>query len=666
MFLAPAFLFGLLAIGVPLWLHRFARETQDRQPFASLMLLEPSKTHRSRRHTLRYLLLLALRIGLLVALALAFAEPILRSAAAQLVGRASTLHVIVLDTSLSMQHGGRWERAIARARELMDDIGSADRAMLVAADHRVRIVHDPAGAGALEPLRAALASIKPGLARLDYGMLMTSSEAWIEANRQPVQLHLITDLQQSASPLRFADLGPPAGAQLRLVDVGADDATNLFVESARISDQDANAIEVRVNGTHAPGVKREVVVAIDGQERARKALDASVTGRQALTFTGLELGTGHHRVVASLEPRDGLPQDDQLYSTVDRVEPRVLLLAASTSSDDSAYLSAAISSLTSPRLVVDRNTPEGLDRRALADYAAVIVSDVGILSEESAQAVQRYIESGGAVLMTLGPRSASFRTLPLSGHELSTRAQAAASQTGRVSVVEESHPALREAQGWRSIRFFRHVAIEPRPEDTVLIRFEQGPPLLVEQRTGSGRLLVFASPLDREWNDLAIHPLFVRFIGEAARYLTGIGAGTTSATVGSILTAGLNGRTGAQIFDPSGRRVLNLGDTAAAPRLVPDQLGFYEVRGDGRAEWIAVNVDPRESDLARMSGASIDRWRNLPAPAVTAADASNASENEATRVTPVWLWFLMAAAALAIVEALVANYHLTVRREVTA
>ena len=75
MLLAPLFLIGLLGIGVPLWLHRFARDTRTKQPFASLMLLEPSQIQQSREHTLKYLLLLALRIALLALLVFAFVQP---------------------------------------------------------------------------------------------------------------------------------------------------------------------------------------------------------------------------------------------------------------------------------------------------------------------------------------------------------------------------------------------------------------------------------------------------------------------------------------------------------------------------------------------------------------------------------------------------------------
>ena len=43
--------------------------------------------------------------------------------------------------------------------------------------------------------------------------------------------------------------------------------------------------------------------------------------------------------------------------------------------------------------------------------------------------------------------------------------------------------------------------------------------MLIERTVGAGHILVLTTPIEREWNDLAIHPLFVHFIAEDARYL---------------------------------------------------------------------------------------------------------------------------------------------------
>jgi Aerotolerance regulator N-terminal/von Willebrand factor type A domain len=760
MLLAPLFLIGLLGIGLPLWLHRFARDTRTKEPFASLMLLEPSQIHRSREHQLKYLLLLALRIALLALLVFAFTQPMWPWRTPPLQAGDRVLHVIVLDTSLSMREGERWTRAVEKARSLIGAMRSADQGMLVTADSRVRVVRGPVNQSAAEELRSALASLQPGPARLDYGMLMTNATSWMGTERPPTQLHFITDLQQTATPLQFADLEPPEGVKLLLEDVGDVKAANRAVRSVGVAEHDSNSLEVRVIGA---GTARTVVLAVDGKEKERKtvaAVSAGATGaalprsaegallgapagappgtagappgtdasrdaasgalgatrpgappesdaaargddpqgrnletpvagagtngrssavlqpaENRLLFNDINLGPGTHRITVALEPADTLPQDDQFYAVLERREPRALVIGAASAGDDVSYFSAAVGALTSPRLAVERTGSDAISQRALADYSALIVSDVGVLSGPSIGALQRYLEGGGSVLVTLGPRAAQQDRIPLSGHTRDTRSLKSQNSTataggngdiaGRVAAVEESHPALRNAQGWRSVRFFRYVPVESQQGDHVLIRFEDGHPLLIERQIGAGRLLVLTSPLNRDWNDLAIHPLFVRFIGEAARYMTAAAAAPNT-LVGSVLPLGINGRIGAQVFDPGGQRVLALSDTAGQTRLIAAQPGFYEVRGGGRSDWIAVNADPRESDLARMPDNSIAQWNRLQTPERATAAVQQANADPGPQLKAIWPWLLLLAVTLAFVEPLVANSHLHVRRGVAS
>ena len=74
-FLAPGFLLGALAVGLPLYLHLLRRSTSTALPFSSLMLFELRPPSATRRRRLRYWWLLALRLALLLLLATAFAEP---------------------------------------------------------------------------------------------------------------------------------------------------------------------------------------------------------------------------------------------------------------------------------------------------------------------------------------------------------------------------------------------------------------------------------------------------------------------------------------------------------------------------------------------------------------------------------------------------------------
>ncbi|MBL8264825.1 vWA domain-containing protein, partial [Steroidobacter sp.] len=235
MFLAPAFLLGLLAIGIPLWLHRVARANPTQHQFASLMLLEASETQRTAKRTLRYWLLLATRILLLLALVLAFAGPLLTARMVPQPDANAQLHAILLDSSLSMQQGARWQRAIEAAEQVLSEASSSDRVMLLAgAGRRIAVVNESMPVGNAGALRASLRTLKPGIDRLDYGYAMSTADSWLGSPRPKVVLHLISDLQRSAAPLRFADLQLPAQTQLVMHDVSESGAGNTYIADASV------------------------------------------------------------------------------------------------------------------------------------------------------------------------------------------------------------------------------------------------------------------------------------------------------------------------------------------------------------------------------------------------------------------------------------------------
>ncbi len=659
--LAPWFLAGLAGLALPIWLHRFAKKTDQKHVFASSMFLEPSVVRRNRRREIRYWLLLAARVLLVLLLGLAFAGPQLKSRI--LTGpQGSTLHAIVVDTSMSMRQNGSWDRAREAAGDLIASLQGADRAMLVAADYRMRVVQEAVFSSDAGRLRAALQSLEPGYARLDYGALVAGTAGWGTAPGEHLVVHFVTDLQESASPLRFSDLAPQPGQRFELVDVAPKSAANLRVASAAEDPRDPGAVRVSFEGDAAAIDKRQMVVEVNGKQVERRALKAGSLVSGERVELG-KLGPGEHRLTVQLEPADDLAADDTYFTLLRHVEPRVLVIASADDGDDAQYLRAALGALPQPRFDVETAAPGDLVKRQLGDFAAIVVSDAGLLNSAAADALDKYVQAGGAALLTLGSRAAQLDTIPVSGAKRARGdARRQADEAGRVGEMEQSHPVLREAGGWRQVRFLRHVATIPPEKSSVLMRFTNDTALMWEQLLGQGRLLVFASPLDREWNDLAIHPLFVRFIAEATAWLAGARFDAASATVGLALDATSLRRGGAQVFDPRGERAAMLGGAAEELRWVPDLPGFYELRGGGRSDYVAVNPDPRESRLAPLDKQAQDRWLALQ-PAADAAAPVVAGSSASERLVPVWFWLLLGAAILAFLEPLVANYHLNIRRE---
>ena len=691
MVLAPLFLLGLIAIGAPLWLHRVARANPVQHAFPSLMLLEASETQRTAKRTLRYWLLLLARIGLLIALVLAFAAPVWRKQAALPAAVATELHAILVDASLSMQRGEQWERALIEAQDVIDSVRSPDQVMIVrAAGRRMDVIQEPISVRNAGAARAALRALQPSVERVDFGYAMSTAEQWLRKPRPPVVLHVISDFQQSGAPLRFADLAPPGGTRLVMHDIAVPASANVWIESATLSATDARRVNVKLSSTAGAAPRRTVILSIDGKEHARKVatlpqfgatpLEQIVAGEGGITqrtfldelqdseghehpqvevlFDDVEFTPGAHRIDVRLEPTDALDQDDRFFAVIEHANPKALLLARSEDADDAAYFSAAVSALSTPAIEVTRRPAASFALDELNDAALLVVPDAFALSSHAAERIHDYLESGGSVLTTLGASDADGAVPLLQDWQV----RAPRARLVPIGEIDTSHPILRDAQQWRAVRFFRQREVRIAETDRVLISHADGAPLLVEREVGAGRMLVLTAPIDRAWNDLAIHPTFVQFISQSARYLLGDDSEIASVTVGTAVPTGLTATAGGQIFDPTGARVLELGATRNAERLLPTQTGFYEVRQSTGARWIAVNTDRRESVLTALAADYRARWQALRArESATQANATTPSTPAATQsLGPMLIWI---AALLAIAELLFANRYLMVRRE---
>jgi len=252
----------------------------------------------------------------------------------------------------------------------------------------------------------------------------------------------------------------------------------------------------------------------------------------------------------------------------------------------------------------------------------------------------------------------------VTGQALRTNPQMGAQGNVAIGEVDTTHPALRGVEELRAANFYRSVNVEPSEADRVLMRLADGTPLLLERALGSGRVLLFTSSLDKGWNDLPLQPAFVPLMAGIANYLLG-GAGFTSeADLGTTLGVRALGFAGAQIFDPSGDAALGLG--AGSDDVLLDQVGFYEVVGGGTSELVAVNFDARESDLAPLDATTLERWKGLgvrPGEAATPVAVSAQSDRVPSSLGP---WLVMLLLMLVVVESLVGNWHLRIRRGVAA
>src|SRR5216683_300046 len=127
-FAHPAYLWGLLAVALPILVHLFNQRRPRPLSFGAIEFVLRSQRQKARRLRLRQILLLALRCLLIAAVALALSRPSLKpkgALTAQASGPQAT--ALLLDASLSMRYriGSKtlFERAREEALAALDRLG---------------------------------------------------------------------------------------------------------------------------------------------------------------------------------------------------------------------------------------------------------------------------------------------------------------------------------------------------------------------------------------------------------------------------------------------------------------------------------------------------------------------------------------------------------------
>lgn len=603
--LTPLFLLGLGMVALPLWLHRLQTQTPEREPFSSAMLLEESEQRVHLRKKLRFLVLLSLRILLLALLAIAFAKPVLERTTEVFSNDEISFHFIVMDTSFSMAGAQRFDEAVAVADSIIDDMEPGQQAQVIAADNHIRLVSE-AGSNKGE-LKKALNAVSVGESRLDYGKLMTDLNGLIGDYNHNIAIHLISDFQASGLPTRFADLIPDPGNNrpvvINLHPVTGSGMANWAIDSVR---PEGGQISVGIRGMDTVGQEKDLNLKVNGEPVARQSVQVPESGQASVKFEMPELAAGPNRIEVDMGPEDELPGDDRRFLVIENT-PRVpvLLLTADPSSLALRYLTTALE--TGNYTVETVNLAE-LDPRVLPRYPWLVVDDLGSLNAGRAAELSDYITSGGAIFTALGERTQGRDLLPVSGHSLQRSGWSGKSEFRNVARIDTSHPVLANSPGWRSINISRVISPVTDEADRVLITLEGGDPLLLERQIGAGRLLMLTTSLDNTWCDLPIHSVFVSFMAETARYLANEDILETQYNIGDSILLKQVGSASGQVIDPQGNTVLTLEDTHSTQHVVLNQTGFYEVYTPGRETLLAVNPDPRESDLNPIDAEMMSQW----------------------------------------------------------
>jgi hypothetical protein len=481
--------------------------------------------------------------------------------------------IVAVDRSFSMGAQGTFARALDLARQNIDRSSPGERVAVIAFDARADVIAAPGSAG---EARSALSILTPGFGSTRYAAAF--AKAAEVADGSPGDLVIVTDMQRSG----WDEQQPqtlPATLQVHIADTGAPPPNLAIIHVTTRPD----GIIATVRNTGAAPRNSELRAAIDGREiaSARFVIPAASAIDVAAACRVPDSGA----LAVSIRDGTGYSADDVRYSILDAAaRPRVLIVASPAADGPSGfYVSRALEVAGAGETGFSVKTVSGAELSHMsaddlsASAAVVLLSTRGVDRDGRAR-LASFVRQGGGLLVAAAPGvdppvlstlfewRSSFTEIGLQP------APVALAPTdlrhpifGPLGPLAANLGQARFARGWR---------VQGTGWD-VAARFTDGTPALLERREGSGVVVLFASDLDRRWNDFPLHPAFVPFAVESVRYIT----------------------------RPENSIREYLVDTV--PAGVPPHPGLFRTQPQNRLA--AVNVDPRESATERLTPEEFER-----------------------------------------------------------
>ncbi|MDD9896948.1 MAG: BatA domain-containing protein, partial [Gammaproteobacteria bacterium] len=531
-FLTPLFLVGLLAALIPIAIHLIRREKPPKIMFSTIRFLKKTSKKLVLFQHLQQILLLLLRSAVIALLVMAFARPLINQSVARLLDADPQSAVILLDLSMSMQYEETFDAAKQQALDILDGMTAGDEVALVGFSDSAQLVRELTTD--LDSIRSAIDEIpQAGFGATRYMPNLRLADQMLEESRfENRAVYLISDFQDVAMQSAEEGWKLAPGVAFTGVDVGAEESSNLVLTDVRspeqlLEDAAEQQILARVRTTGTLYLDAgEVSLSIDGQMVDRQPVNLDDRSEEVITFSTVFESEGTHIGEVRVEG-DNFDVDNSYFFTVE-VLPKIRVLVVNGESsdnwfdDEGHWFGLAVSSGEESPFELETIEPGEVSAAALRQSDVAVLLNVGGLSSNQAAAITDYVESGGALLVAPGDRVEPA----LFNQQFEAIAPAVLENQDTngddylvIADFDRRHPILRPLDSDWSARFEGHWRLLPNADADVLMQFDNTEPALVEREVGEGKVILFASTMDLEWNNLPLQGLFLPFVHETLRHL---------------------------------------------------------------------------------------------------------------------------------------------------
>ncbi len=525
-FLNPLFLFGLAAGMLPILIHRLTKRKAIQRKFSAVRLLLKSQQILTRPQRLKHLLLLALRILAVLSLAFMMARPVL-SRQSLLPAKNEGAKIVVLDNSLSMGYREDRGERYAIAKKAVKEAIQGFKGQIMILPTSANPAREARWMGSEEALRA-VAEIPLSFGQGNPTSALMLAYRKLKDLKMNKEILILSDMARADwEGFNLSKLGiVPTDVGLALIRIGGPKRdANFAVKGVRLAGGMAVVgvpcqFEVTVSNLSDRSASTLVDLYLSGIKVDQKSIDLK-PGEEGRAYFELFLdrpGWVNGEVRLS---EDRLSSDNIFYFSF-KVKDKVRVVIVegdprtSLKASESYYFVNALNpgGQEGAPFLTTVMTEEELSRVDLRRYDAVFFLNV---ARPHPSKLNQALDSGRSVFIFLGDRilPEEYNNASLFPWRIGGLRETEDGRPEKIAQVEESHPGLTPFSGMggeslRSASFRRYYKIEGSTKNLLTLRNKD--PLLVEGSLGRGKLFLFASSADLDWNDLPLKAAYLPLI----------------------------------------------------------------------------------------------------------------------------------------------------------
>jgi hypothetical protein len=676
-FLYPQFLFGLLAVSIPIVIHLFNLQKPRKVLFPNVKFLKQIQQSTSNKLKLKHLLILLSRICFIIFLVLTFAQPFLINKDASNM-KGTPFVSIYLDNSFSMQNELAQDKAL--------DVGVKSIQQLTELFPGTTsygfLTNDFEGK---DQYFRNKDKINERISEINFSNTYREATAILQRQHQGLlaqgakNKHIVwfSDFQKSTLG-DLSSLPFDSTIHYHLVPIQNTDISNVSVDSVWLSNPlvkvgENNTLEVNLLNSGSKEVRELTVkLYIDNIQVSSAVVDIKPDSYSKASFVFNINGEGQKKASIRFEDYP-VVFDNEYYLTLN-VSPRINILHLYDK--EGSYISNVYSNET----IFDPNNSRSgdFDYSKISSANLIVLDGLKNISPALLKPLKDFVEQGGSLLVfpdkEVDKKSyenfASQFQLPNPEIVKPDTTQKLASE---MLPPDFSNPFFNNVFEKKDIRMampFAYPSVKWGRRGETILRYKNSEPFLSSVYFGKGTVYLAASPLENELTSFHKHSLFVPVMYKIAFNSIVSAERLSYSFQETTIPVDLNN----EKILPNTIYTLEAKDFNMIPaqwlaggKLILDlpseqmRAGFYDLKSNGRTEKsIAVNYGKKESKMIYYSQNELkkitEKYKNVKIYNSETSDQFADSFRQDNIGTALWKYFLIGALLFLMVETLLVRF----------